>query len=467
MIESSDNFRDRVSTIDQQGRRVWIYPKKPHGPLTRRREIISFILIVFFCSAPFIKINTQPLLLFNIIERKFVLFGLVFWPQDIYLFVLATIILIVFIVLFTAVFGRLWCGWACPQTIFMEMVFRKIEYWIEGDNRKQKALNHAPWTSNKIIKKTIKHLIFYGISFLIGNLFLAYIIGVDQLFKIISDPPARHLFGLSTMILFSGLFYWIFAFFREQACTMVCPYGRLQGVLLDPNSIVVAYDFKRGEPREKFSRSSPRDRLGDCIDCRQCVEVCPTGIDIRHGTQLECINCTACIDACNAVMKKVNLPSGLVRYASYNEIINRSKLKMTPRIMGYSTVLLLLVFLTAILLLTRNPVDIAIMRTPGILFQETSEGNIINLYNLKIINKTSTDKAITLQLRSPQGVLKIIGGELLARQYELTQSAVLVEIAKEKIKFINTPVYIDIFADNQLIKEVRTSFIGPEIKIIK
>jgi cytochrome c oxidase accessory protein FixG len=464
MFESSDNFRDRVSTIDRQGKRVWIYPKKPRGFLTRSREIASILLLAFFISAPFIKINQQPLLLFNILERKFVLLGVVFWPQDIYLFVLATIILIVFVVLFTVVFGRLWCGWACPQTVFMEMVFRKIEYWIEGDSRKQTALNQAPWSTKKLLKKTVKHLIFYAISFLIGNIFLAYIIGIDQLFKIISDPPRQHLLGLTAMILFSGVFYWIFAFFREQVCTMVCPYGRLQGVLLDPNSIVVAYDFKRGEPRGKFRRSSPRGELGDCIECLQCVEVCPTGIDIRNGTQLECINCTACIDACNAVMKKVNLPSGLIRYTSYNGILNRAKLKITPRIIGYSLILFLLIILTTTLVVTRNLLDISFMRTPGLLFQETAEGTIANLYNLKIINKTDTDKSITLKLKSPPGSIKIVGGKVLARPNEVTESVVLVEIDKEKIKFISTPVYIDIFADNQLIKEVRTSFSGPDKK---
>jgi cytochrome c oxidase accessory protein FixG len=464
MFESSVSYRDRVSTIDRQGKRVWIYPKKPRGPLTRSREILSLLLLTFFISAPFIEVNQHPFLMFNILERKFVLLGVIFWPQDIYLFVLATIILIVFVILFTVVFGRLWCGWACPQTVFMEMVFRKIEYWIEGNNRRQRALNQAPWSTKKSLIKSFKHLIFYVISFLIGNLFLAYMIGVEPLFKIISDPPSRHWIGLTAMLLFSGIFYWIFAFFREQVCTMVCPYGRLQGVLLDANSIVVAYDFKRGEPRRKFRRTASRDGAGDCIECRQCVEVCPTGIDIRNGTQLECINCTACIDACNAVMTKVNLPTGLIRYASYNGILNRSGLKLSPRITGYSLILFLLIAVTTTLVWSRSLLDISVMRTPGLLYQETAEGSIANLYNLKIINKTDTDKSITLKLKYPPGRIKIIGGELRARPNHVTESAVMVEIDKLKIKFISTPVAIDIFADNQLIKEVRTSFIGPDKK---
>ena len=251
-----EEYRDKVSTIDDEGKRIWVYPKKPKGSYTRAREILALFLLVFFFGAPFIKINDQSLLLFDILNRKFIIFGLVFWPQDFHLFVLATLSLIVFIVLFTVVLGRLWCGWACPQTIFMEMVFRKVEYWIEGDARHQIALSKSPWTVQKVFKKSLKHSVFFLISFLIGNTFLAYIIGVDALFKIITDPPSEHIAGLFFMISFSGVFYAVFAFFREQVCTMICPYGRLQGVLLDPNSIVVAYDFKRGEPKQKLSQKS-------------------------------------------------------------------------------------------------------------------------------------------------------------------------------------------------------------------
>jgi cytochrome c oxidase accessory protein FixG len=261
--KNKEEYRDKVSTIDEEGKRIWVYPKKPKGPYTRAREILAVFLLAFLFGAPFIKINDQPLLLFDILNRKFVILGLVFWPQDFYLFVLATLSLIVFIVLFTVILGRLWCGWACPQTIFMEMVFRKIEYWIEGDARKQIALSKAPWGGSKIFKKTLKHTIFYTISFIIGNTFLAYIIGIDALLKIISDPPSEHVAGLAAMIVFSTVFYGVFAFFREQVCTMVCPYGRLQGVLLDPNSIVVAYDFKRGEPKGRYSRDQERKDLGD------------------------------------------------------------------------------------------------------------------------------------------------------------------------------------------------------------
>ena len=460
-MDDQSNFRDKVSTVDKQGRRIWVYPKKPHGPLTSARQIVSVFLLAFLFTAPFLRMNGQPLILLNIIERKFSIFGVVFWPQDFYLFVLATLALVVFIVLFTVVFGRLWCGWACPQTIFMEMIFRKIEYWIEGDSRKQIALNKAPWNAEKIFKKAFKHTIFYTISFIISNIFLAYIVGTEQLGRIISDPPDQHIAGLTAMIIFSAVFYWVFAFFREQVCTLVCPYGRLQGVLLDTNSIIVAYDFKRGEPRGKLSRKEDRTGTGDCVDCGQCVDVCPTGIDIRNGTQLECINCTACIDACNSVMKKVNFPTGLIRYSSHNGIINRQKLKFTPRIGGYSLVFLILTILVSSLLLLRKPIETIILRTPGVMYQETGDGYISNLYNVNIINKSLDPKTIFLRIKNPDGRIKNVGGDLFVPENSSVQSAFFVEFPLRSLKLVRTTVEIEIFTGADLIDEVSTSFIGP------
>jgi cytochrome c oxidase accessory protein FixG len=459
--KDTETYRDKVSTIDDEGNRIWVYPKKPKGSYTRAREILALFLLIFLFGAPFIKINDYPFLLFDILNRKFIIFGLVFWPQDFHLFVLATLSLIVFIVLFTVVLGRLWCGWACPQTIFMEMVFRKIEYWIEGDARNQIALKKAPWTTQKVFKKTLKHTLFYIISFFIGNTFLAYIIGVDELLKIMTDPPSEHIAGLFFMIIFSTVFYGVFAFFREQVCTMVCPYGRLQGVLLDPNSIVVAYDFKRGEPKQKFNRKQDRKNLGDCVDCKQCVEVCPTGIDIRNGTQLECINCTACIDACNSVMQKLRWPTGLIRYTSYNGILEGVKLRFTPRIAGYASILLALLIVTTFFLFGRSPVETTILRTPGLLYQETDGGNIANLYNLKIVNKTHDDRAIELKLKSPKGTIKLVGGDLLVPAGGLFESAFFVEIPVEHIFVAQQSIYIDVFSGSELIDEIRSSFIGP------
>lgn len=460
--KTDESFRDKLYTLDAKGNRIWIYPKKPKGKLHRARAIVAIILLAFLFAAPFIKVNGQPLILLNIIERKFILFGLAFWPQDFYLFALALITIFVFIILFTAVFGRVWCGWACPQTIFMEMVFRKIEYLIEGDASKQRALDRAPWTKEKIMKKGLKHAIFFAIAFLIGNTFLAYIIGVDELFKIVTDPPSQHIVGLSFMILFSLVFYGVFARFREQACTMVCPYGRLQGVLLDPNSIVVAYDNVRGEPRGKIKKGQQQEELGDCIDCKLCVQVCPTGIDIRNGTQLECVNCTACIDACNGVMEKVNRPGGLIRYASFNGIQKGEKLRVTPRIIAYSLLLTVLLAVLIFLLAGRSEVEATVLRTPGVLYQEVEGNKLQNLYNLKIINKTFNTFPVHLKLLKPEGEIYLVTGEELMIEGDvIAESAFFVKIPKSEIKQKRTPITIGVFRGNELIETTRTNFLGP------
>jgi cytochrome c oxidase accessory protein FixG len=260
----------------------------------------------------------------------------------------------------------------------MEMVFRRIEYLIEGDAPAQLALSKAPWNGGKIAKKTLKHALFLALSFLIGNTLLSYIIG-EQLIHIITDDPLQHLFGLGCMTLFTFVFYAIFARFREQACTFICPYGRFQSAMLDENTMVVAYDYKRGERRNPLHRDQTPDQraaagLGDCISCRQCVAVCPTGIDIRNGTQMECVNCTACIDACDAVMDKVGRPRGLIRFASLNNIERGEKQRFTARMKLYSAVLAALITLFLVLLYTRSDVETTLLRAPGALLTTTARG---------------------------------------------------------------------------------------------
>ncbi|HEX7358220.1 MAG TPA: 4Fe-4S binding protein, partial [Ignavibacteriaceae bacterium] len=252
--DENQNYRDQLATVTKEGKRIWIYPKKPSGKFYNARTVVSLLLLAFLIIVPFIKVNGHQFLLFDFLNRNFILFGIPFGPHDFHLFVLAMIAIIVFIILFTVVFGRIFCGWACPQTIFMEMVFRKIEYWIEGDARDQRKLDAEAWNGKKLFKKSLKNIIFFLIAFLISHIFLSYIISMDKVISIISQPPGVHLSGFIALIAFSFVFYWVFAFFREQACTIVCPYGRLQGVLLDQDSIVIAYDYKRGEPRSKIKK---------------------------------------------------------------------------------------------------------------------------------------------------------------------------------------------------------------------
>ena len=465
-IKWSD-YRDHLATADKDGSRKWIYAKKPAGPWYRWRTWMSWALIFIMFAGPFIRINGNPLLLFNIVERKFSILGQIFWPQDTLIFAVAMLIFFAGIMIFTTAFGRLWCGWTCPQTIMMEMVFRKIEYLIEVDFLEQKALAQAPWKPAKIAKKLGKHVIFFGLSFIIGNTLFSYIVGTEQLFHIITDDPRNHVVGLTFMTLFALLFYGIFARFREQACTFICPYGRFMSALVDENTMVVAYDYKRGEKRGALKREqSPEQRdtsgHGDCIDCHQCVVVCPTGIDIRNGTQMECVSCTACIDACDNVMTKVGKPRGLIRYASLNGIEKGQKLRFTARMKTYATVLTLLIGFFCFLVFTRSDVATTLLRAPGALFQKTVDGKISNLYTIKIINKTSHDIPIRMKLENIDGVVRVMSGhEMIAPRENLTETSVLVEIPPAILKQPNTSLKIGVYSKGKRLETVNTVFVGP------
>jgi cytochrome c oxidase accessory protein FixG len=456
-----ESFRDSISTISKDGKRNWIYPKKPKGDLHRKRVVVTIVLLAMLFSGPFWTWNGHAMFLFNVLERKFILFGIPFWPQDFFLLVLAMLTFFVFIILFTAVFGRVWCGWACPQTIFLEMVFRKIEYAIEGDYTKQKALDSSPWTTEKIRKKALKQFIFFLISFIIANTFLAYVIGVDAMKLLITEGPEKHLGGFFSLIVFTGVFYGVFARFREQVCIVVCPYGRLQGVLLDKNSVVIAYDYLRGEARGKIRKGQERTE-GDCIDCHQCVNVCPTGIDIRNGTQLECVNCTACVDACDDVMEKVGFNKGLIRFASENSIASNIKFKLTARIIGYTAILVLLMTTLVTLLAFRSDVETTILRTPGQMFQEQDNNRISNLYNIQIINKTFKDLSIDLKVKSPSGEIKYVGSQLKEVHHDSSVEAVFfIILPRDEIVKLKTPVRIGVFSEGKEIDEIVTNFLGP------
>jgi len=462
------NFRDHLSTADQAGRRRWLYPKQPAGRFYQWRKCLSGFLLAIMFFGPFVRIQGNPLLLFNIVERRFSILGQIFWPQDGIIFALATLLFLTSIFIFTAAFGRLWCGWTCPQTLLMEMVFRPLEYLIEGDSTAQRALKAAPWTARKLAKKLLKHSVFFGLSFIIGNTLLSYIIGTEQLFRIVSDNPRDHLAGLGFMVLFTLVFYTIFARFREQACTFICPYGRLQSTVIDENTMVVAYDYKRGEHRGHLHRGQKLAHrqsvgLGDCIDCRQCVRVCPTGIDIRNGTQMECVNCTACIDACDGIMEKVGRPRGLIRYASLNSIERGQPFRFTPRMGAYLFVVCALATILGILVFTRAAVQTTLLRAPGALFQQAGDGNISNLYVLKVVNKSTRDIPVELQLQKPQGKLMLMGGshQLLVPKEQIAQTSVLIELPPASLKGSTVPLTIGVYSEGKRLERVDTIFIGP------
>lgn len=459
--DAATTFRDKIATVDKEGKRIWLFPQRPAGKYYNARTLLSIVYIVIFFTLPFIKIKGHPLFLINILERKFILFGQIFWPQDFFIFGLGMVIFVVFIALFTVIFGRVFCGWICPQTIFMEMVFRKIEYWIEGDAAQQKILKKAPWHADKIIKKGSKWAVFWAVSFLIANTFLAYIIGIDNLRKIVSEPVSTHTGGLVALVIFTCVFFFVYSWFREQVCTVVCPYGRMQGVLLDRNSIVVSYDHGRGEPRAKYKKNEPRIQ-GDCIDCMQCVKVCPTGIDIRNGTQLECINCTACIDACNKIMEAIHLPEGLIRYASEKNIAEKKPSRFTARMKAYIAIMCLLLGAESYLLLSRIDVGITLLRTPGQLYQSQPDHQLSNLYNYKLLNKTYSDKVLELKPENFKGTLKLVGEEQIEVPKEgFASGSLFIYLDSAAIQHTETSLKIGVYEGSKKIRTITTSFLGP------
>jgi cytochrome c oxidase accessory protein FixG len=466
LYQFDEEYRDSIATVDEKGKRIWVYPKKPKGDFHNLRIVVSIVLLSLLFGLPFVKVGGDPFILIDVFERNFIILGIHLWPQDFHIVALAMISLVVFIVLFTVVFGRVWCGWACPQTIFMEMVFRKIEYWIEGDATKQRKLEKSPWNSDKILKKGSKHIIFILISFIISHTFLSYIIGIEKLKAIVSQPPSENLVGFVALMVFTGIFYFVFSVLREQVCIAICPYGRLQGVFLGNNSIAVIYDWLRGEPKGRLKKGKVQENKGDCIDCKLCVHVCPTGIDIRNGTQLECVNCTACIDACDEVMDKIEKPRGLIKYASPNGIKSGNNKIFTSRVIGYSIVLTLLVSMVAFMLFTRTDIEATILKVPGQLYQEQPNERISNLYNIQFINKTSRDVEVGMRVKDyEEATIKRVGEEeLVIGAGSRVDGVFFIEMARKDIKNMKTMLEVLLVTDGEIVDEISINFVAPVVR---
>ncbi|CDF79706.1 cytochrome c oxidase accessory protein CcoG [Formosa agariphila KMM 3901] len=464
-----EEFRDSIGTLTEDGKRAWVFPKKPSGKFYDKRKIVSYILLIILIAAPFIKVNGNQFMMFNILERRFNIFGFPFWPQDFKLFVVSLLIGVVFLSLFTVAFGRIFCGWICPQTIFMEMVFRRIEYWIDGDRGKQMRLDRQSWDAEKIRKRLLKWFLFMLISFIIANVFLAYLVGGDEVIKYIKEGPADHLSTLISLLIFTAVFFFVFAWFREQVCIIACPYGRLQGVLLDDKSIIVAYDHKRGEGengRKKYRKNEDREALGhgDCIDCFQCVNVCPTGIDIRNGTQLECVNCTACIDECDTIMDSVGYPRGLIRYASEDEIEKKEKFKFTARLKGYSAVLIILLIVWGGMLFSRNALEATVLRLPGQLYEHKENNVISNVFTYKLINKTNDDiDDVSFKLVGYPGEIKLVSttDSFTVAGQGLAEGTLFIEIKQSDLKGDKNELTLEVYSHDELIETTTVSFLGP------
>ncbi|WP_313215097.1 cytochrome c oxidase accessory protein CcoG [Soonwooa sp.] len=464
-IIEAETFRDSVGTMDNTGKRKWVFPRKPKGKYTNYRNIVSVILLIIFFAVPFIKINGNPFLMINIIDRQFFIIGQPFYPQDFFILALGAIASLVFIILFTVVFGRIFCGWICPQTIFLEMIFRKIEYAIEGDRNKQIRLDQQPWNSEKIWKRGLKWSIFLLISLIITHFMFMYIVGYEEVFKIMKEGPFARPTNFLVMIMFTAAFYFVFAWFREQVCTLVCPYGRLQGVLIDKETINVFYDYQRGENRSKWRKGEDRkaEGKGDCIDCHQCVVVCPTGIDIRNGQQLECINCTACIDACDEVMEKVGLPKGLIRYASINQIEKKESFKFTNRMKASTVILVLLMVFLGFLLNNRGTMEAKFLKPPGSTFF-VRDGQITNTYNYTFLNKSNKTMTVTIKVIDPKnGEVNMSGGNKVVLKRDAMQKGTInVSFPEKQITHSKENIAIGVYDMNgELLDSFQTNFEGP------
>ena len=462
--EEHETFRNELASVHKDGRRKWVYARKPSGRYFRYRTILSWFLLVFLFAAPFVKVGGQQLVLLNFLERRFVLLGLVFWPQDFYLVVVIALTLLVTLALSTTAVGRVWCGWLCPQTIFMEMLFRKIEWLIDGSAAQQVRRHRGPWTVDRLWRTIVKQGIFFGLSFVIANVFLAYIVGSDQLIEIVTAPPAEHYRGLVAITIFSLVFYGVFARFREQACTLACPYGRVMSALQDAHTITVTYDAFRGEPRGHAKASVGGPAYGDCVDCGQCITVCPTGIDIRNGIQLECINCTACMDACDEVMTRVQRPAGLIRLTSH-EAIKPGTARVswvTTRVKAYAGVWVLLVIAAVTLFMIRPDLSVLVLRQPGTLYSEMDSGAVGNFYNVQVINRTAQSHVLEYAATAPAGAtITALGPIESIDPHGVLESRFMLTLPEAALGGASTPVRIEVRSDGHLLQTIDSSFLGP------
>jgi cytochrome c oxidase accessory protein FixG len=460
--EEHNTFRNELASVEKDGRRRWVYARQPSGRLYRARTIVSVFLMAFLFLAPFITIHGQPLMLLDVVHRRFVIFSTLFVPQDFYLVVMFALTTLVTVVLSTVVVGRIWCGWLCPQTVFMEMLFRKLEYAIEGSAEQQLRRDRGPWTIERAIRKSIKHTVFFALSFLIANVFLAWIIGAGPLFQIITDPPGQHLAGLTAISIFSLTFYAVFVRFREQACVLACPYGRMLSSLVDRQTVTVTYDARRGEPRSKLIRSTDQVRSGDCIDCHRCVTVCPTGIDIRNGIQLECVACTACIDACNDVMARIGRPSGLIRHTSPEAIAKGRPTWLRTRVVAYAAVWTVLAGSSAFLFFTRPELDFVMLRQPGTLYATVAGGDLANFYTLEAMNRSDRATPISIDVLEPAGAtVAILGSSSVVPPYGALDARILVRLPSSAIRGATTPVRFAVRSNGQTLQQIDSAFLGP------
>ncbi len=386
-----------LSTLESDGRRRWLFPKLARGRFWWRRRIVAYVLIAVYALLPFITIGGRPAIQLDLWNGRFSFFGLVFLPTELKLLALFGLIVILSVFFATAIFGRVWCGWGCPQTVYLEYVFRPIEQLFTGTAGKGGAVRSpvAGW------RKPAMYAIYLIICWHLANTFLAYFVGVEQLNRWIwTSPPWKHPGAFALVLFVTGLMMFDFCYWREQLCIIGCPYGRFQSVMLDRSSLIVGYDQRRGEPRGR-GRNREANSLGDCVDCGMCVDVCPTGIDIRDGLQMECVNCTQCIDACDAVMDRIKRPRGLIRYSSQSGLDEKPTALVRPRVIAYAGVISAVSLLLVALLAGRAPFDVTLLRGLGRPYSVDTSGQVENLVRVKLTNRTDQRQSYTFEPVSP------------------------------------------------------------------
>jgi cytochrome c oxidase accessory protein FixG len=452
----------RQTTIGERGKRRWIYADLARGRFARARNVVSSLLIVFYVLAPWLSIAGQPFLRFDIPARRYGIFGATFVATDLFLLALFLIIAVVGLFLFSALLGRLWCGWACPQTVYLEGVFRRIERWIEGTPLKRRKLDSGPRDGAYWLKKITKHGVFIAISVFLSLSFIAYFIGPRAAFGMLWTGGGGHPAAMVTAFILSIATYWDFAWFREQFCTFLCPYARLQSVMLDEHSLIVGYDPERGEPRGAHQPGSSWEGRGDCIDCKRCVQVCPTGIDIRHGLQLECVSCTACIDACDTVMERIGRPRGLIRYDSLAGLARHPKKVIRSRVVLYSVVMLALLSVFAVRLIGREVIELSVTRAPGVPYLVQDDGRVRNLFVVHVTNTDARERTVSVEVTGPDNLSVIVPDQ----PFHLASgghrsSEVFVTLPAAQIMSAEIPLHFRVVADFETVSEARAVFLGP------
>lgn len=397
---------DSVTTINEDGSRFFIHPADVSGRFTTMRRLFGWFLIAVYALLPWVPVGGFPAVFLDVASGRFHIFGLTIVANDLWLLFFLVTGLAFTLFFLTALVGRVWCGWACPQTVFLDHIFRRIERLIEGDAPARKRLDEESWSTGKTVKRVLKHTIFLVLSLVIAHMFLAYFVSIPGLYAMVRQSPFDHL-GVFLFVSALGLvLYGNFAWFREQFCIILCPYGRFQSALIDDDSVVIGYDEERGEPRGKAS--DPAN--GDCIDCRRCVQVCPTGIDIRQGLQMECIACSNCVDACDEIMLKLGRPRGLIRYDSLNGLAHKTRRILRPRIILYLVLMLAGAAVMTTAVATRlKPATLAVARMTGAPYY-LADGEIRNTFMVTIVNKRNARTSYQLAVASPEvGSLRAMG----------------------------------------------------------